>query len=1059
MRGLPRIFILLLVTFLVFDETASAQRITIKCKNERLEDAIRRIARKANIGIVYDRTIFKNKVRVSVDVDSMPVADLLDTLLSTQELGCMYIHNMYFITINKKPKYTLTGKVTDESGSPLEYVYVSDKCACASTFTDSSGEFTISVPLHTDSLIFTSIGYEAKWIKCDGNSYKVIKLIPQPKELDEAIVTGYEKRPPKTVLSPKVTRIDVNQSPVRDLLRIVKENIAGVYISSSAGLAGSSGRVQLRGPSSIGIVPGNLPPGDPLVIIDGVPFAEKRYTLPISSPLNDLGVQGRNHYENINVNDIESISLLKDAASTAIYGARGVNGVLAINTKQPKYEHVSWDVKASSGIGRMTTIPNMMNISNYLELRKEAFRNDSIAHYAGQIKPPDLFVWDTTRYTDFRNTLLSAYARNNDLHTSVSGRINLFQYFVSVGVMRDITLYTDHVTFSRASMHGRLAYRSDNRKFLIEFVKTYSSSYNKSGINELAGYLYQPPNIPRFNEDVHNTNISNDLFKLHLEYKLTPALCFSASLYQNKLFDDDRIVLPVQSQLITPPVLAATNTYNIMTSYGNRVYEPQLEYTDSIGKIKFTCLVGGAWQRVNSCIVSKTTGAYSTDSVPLNTDFSYAVKSSRYNYAGLYSSAVFQLKNTYMMSLTTHRDGSSRLGANGRYANFGAIGVGWVFYNDPFYGKFSPFLSYGKIKASYGITGNDQVDVNTYNKSWLFALNRRQFNNTTLPIHIAGEDLTWQMNRKLDLGIELRFLKDRISLDLDAYINRGSNQVIAYPTNSIGVNAVVLRNSSAVIVNKGLEILLKLNNNRIGALDWNANLQLAIPDNKLVSFPGLSTSIYANKLVVGKSLQIQQGYHYTGVDPASGLFQVADLNKDGKIEPGKDYRVFGDLNPKFFGNIQLKLNFKRWELKFLLKGVRQNGYSLLYQVYANAVPGADMINLPVEFLNRWRTPGDVSNIQRLSAMNNSVTRNAISNYVESDARITDASYIRLKNVQLSYNFYIPGILSERVSKVGIYLNAENLLTVTNYKDADPETQNIFIFPAQTMLMAGLRFSL
>lgn len=496
-----------------------------------------------------------------------------------------------------------------------------------------------------------------------------------------------------------------------------------------------------------------------------------------------------------------------------------------------------------------------------------------------------------------------------------------------------------------------------------------------------------------------------------------------------------------------------------MTSYANRIYEPQLEYTDSIGKIKFTCLVGGSWQRINSCIVSETSNVYSTDSVPGYTDFSYVIKSSRYNYVGLYSSAVFQLKNTYMMSLTAHRDGASRLRAKGRYANFGAIGVGWVFYNDPFYRKFSPFLNYGKIKASYGITGNDQVDVNNYNQSWLFALNRRQFNSTTLPIYIAGEDYTWQMNRKLDLGLELRFLKDRISLDVDAYMHRVSNQVIAYPNTSMGINAVVLRNSSAIVENKGLEVLLQLNNNRIGALSWYANLQLTIPNNKLLSFPGLSTSIYANKLVEDQSLLVQQGYHYTGVNPASGLFQVADLDKDGKIEPGKDYQVFGDLNPKFFGNIQLRLNFKRWEFKFLLKGVRQSGYSLLYQVYTNAVPGADMINLPVDFLNRWRKPGDLSNIQRLSAINNAATRNAISNYVESDARITDASYIRLKNVQLSYNFYIPGILSNRVNKLGIYLNAENLLTITNYKGADPETQNIFTFPAQMMLMAGLRFSL
>lgn len=1058
MHGLQRIFILWLVTFLIFDETASAQKITIKCKNERLEEVIGRIARKAGIGIVYDRKIFKNKVRVSVDVDGMPATDLLDTLLSRQGFDFLHVHNMYCIKVKQAPKNIITGKVTDESGAPLEYVLVIEKNGSAFTSTDSSGAFTITISLHADSLLFSSIGYEARWVKCDGNSHKLIKLIPQTKELDEAIVTGYEKRPPKNVLSPKVTKIDFYQSSSRDLLRIVKENIAGLFTVHSAGLPGSTSRLQLRGAASIGIVPGTLPPDDPLIIIDGVPYAEKRFTLPVRSPLNDLGIPGRNPYENINVNDIESISLLKDAESTAIYGARGVNGVLAINTKQAKYGLANWEVKVSSRIGRMTTIPSMMNTPQYLELREEAFQNDSITQYTG-VKPPDLFLWDTTKYTDFKNTLLSAYAKNYDLHTSVSGRTNLIQYLVSIGVMRDITFPADHVTFNRVSMHGRLTYRSNNRKLFFDLVNTNTTSYHRSGINELAGYLYQPPNIPRFNDDAYDSKISNDLFKVHIKYNLTPALRFSASLFQNKINDNDLVVFPKQAQLIIPPVLAANRRYNITTSYENSVTEPQLEYTDSIGKVKFIWLMGASWQQLNSLITSAPSCLYAADSLPGNTGFSYSNASSRYSYVGLFWRAEFQLKNKYMMSITAHRDATSRLRVNGRYANFGAIGVGWVFYNDLFYGKLSPFLDYGKIKVSYGITGNDQVDVNNYNKSWLFALNRRQFNSTTLPIHVAGEDYTWQMNRKLDLGIELRFLKDRISLDVDAYMHRVSNPVISYSEASMGINSVVLRNSSAVIENKGLEILFQLKNNRIRALEWYANLQLTIPKSKLLSFPGLSTSIYANKLVEGKSLLVQQGYHYTGVNPESGLFQVADLDKDGKIVPGKDYQVFGDLNPKLFGNIQLRLNFKRWELKFLLKGVRQSGYSLLYQVYANSVPGADMVNLPVDFLNRWRAAGDLTNIQRLSALNNTAVKNAISNFVESDARITDASYVRLTNVQLSYNFYIPGILRKSVNKLGVYLNAENIFTITKYKGADPETQNIFTFPAQTMLMAGLRFSL
>jgi hypothetical protein len=295
-------------------------------------------------------------------------------------------------------------------------------------------------------------------------------------------------------------------------------------------------------------------------------------------------------------------------------------------------------------------------------------------------------------------------------------------------------------------------------------------------------------------------------------------------------------------------------------------------------------------------------------------------------------------------------------------------------------------------------------------------------------------------------------------LNVEVYRNRTGNQIIGYPDPARGLQAKRVSNSSAIVQNKGLEITLQLKNNNLGPLKWYSNVILTLPKNKLLSFPSLSTSPYANTLVTGQSLTVQQGYTFTGVNPLSGLFEVADLNKDGRIDRTNDFKVLGDLDPRLYGSVKLGLNYNHWNMIFYLEGRVQKGFSMLSQFYANVAPGASMVNLPVEFLDRWRKPGDQSSIQRLSANNSFDTRNAISKFIESDARLTSASYLRLSYIDLNYELLFHKKNKVYSGRLSFHLTADNLFTITKYKKADPQIQNIFTLPQQTSMAAGIRFS-
>jgi len=368
------------------------------------------------------------------------------------------------------------------------------------------------------------------------------------------------------------------------------------------------------------------------------------------------------------------------------------------------------------------------------------------------------------------------------------------------------------------------------------------------------------------------------------------------------------------------------------------------------------------------------------------------------------------------------------------------------------------FLSFGKLRSSYGITGSDQIGDYQYLDSWSSTVNPYQGTSGLYPTRLLNTDYSWETNRKLAIGLDLGFLKDRILISGDYYYNRSSNHLLSYSLPSQTGFTSILENLPATIQNNGWEFSVNTKNINSDKFKWQTTFNLTIPSNKLVSFPGIATSSYAGTYTVGQSLNTRRGLEYTGVDPTTGVVTFKDQNGDGIIN-SSDVVNIGNLDPKFYGGLQNTFSYKSLSLNVFFQFAKQLGENDFEDIYAN-IPGS-LTNLPATVLNRWQKPGDHSLIQMATANPGTAAYNAASLFTEysNSAEISDASYIRFKNVSLSYNLPKKWLQRLNISNIRFYILGQNLLTITKYKDGDPETQSYYTIPPLRTLTAGFQITL
>ncbi|HEX6430810.1 MAG TPA: hypothetical protein VF008_24130, partial [Niastella sp.] len=315
---------------------------------------------------------------------------------------------------------------------------------------------------------------------------------------------------------------------------------------------------------------------------------------------------------------------------------------------------------------------------------------------------------------------------------------------------------------------------------------------------------------------------------------------------------------------------------------------------------------------------------------------------------------------------------------------------------------------------------------------------------------------SWEVSRKLEAAFDLGLFKDRLMISVAWYRNRSGNQLVSYSLPGLtGFNNYAAKNSSALVQNTGWEVGLQTKNKLNKHWQLNGNVLLTIPRNKLISFPNLATSSYAHKLFIGQSLSVLEGYGYAGVNMVSGLFEFIDKDGDGAIKFPDDYQILDHFDPAWYGSIQTNLQYKSWQLDVFLEIRKQRAYSCLYSRDAYPFPGTMLVNQPALVLNRWPQNHDDAALQQFSTGANDAAIDAIDRFLQSAGIIEDASFCRLRNVELSWYFPTQWLKNISLKNCRMYMQAQNLFTITRYKGTDPETRNLFTLPPLRTIAVGI----
>jgi len=1074
--------VLLLTAFLCLQAGATgyAQTINLSLKDAKLERVFKEIEKQSDYRFVYTREQLESTSTLSVEVKNASIKTVLDICFKGQPVTYT-LEEQYVIVkrkdIDKKTEepafipVVISGKIVDEEGNAIPGATIALKGSPIAIASDDKGEWKLEYNGNYSIIIVSSIGYAPKEVYITGRNFFRVVLEKVISSLDETIIIAYGKTTQRlsTGSVSKVTSAEISKQPVSNVLAALEGRVASLIINQTTGVSGGKFKVEIRGRNSI------TQGSEPLFVIDGVPFASNNNSInQLKSALASFAGQGLSPFNGLNPSDIESIEILKDADATAIYGSRGANGVVLITTKKGKNGKTNINVNIYSGFSKVSRTMDMMNTQQYVQMRKEAFLNDQVT--PGISNAPDLLVWDTTRYTDLKKILIGGKSYVSDAQISLSGGNTNTQFLLGGGYHYESSIFSRELSDKRGSFHLNLHHNSTNQKFTANLTGNYSYDNNQLTSNDLTSYLTLPPNLPQLYTDDGRLNweeggvgfinplgdllrkytakTDNLLSNLQLGYQLVPGLTIKTSFGYNIILVDETSFVPKLSRNPqTSPSASAIFGNNRFNSWS---IEPQAEYQKNIGKGKLHVLIGSSWQQiVNKRSTIQGTG-YTNDALlgSINGASSLTVTDgySQYRYTAFFGRINYNWRDKYILNLTGRRDGSSRFGPNKQFANFGAAGAAWIFSNESFIKKKLSFLSFGKLRGSYGVTGNDQIGDYQYLDSWSPTSNRYQ-STSLVPTRLFNGDYSWEINKKVEGSIELGFLKDRILFSGTFFRNQSSNQLVNYSLPSQTGFQNIIRNFPAVVENKGWEITLATINFSNKNFKWTSAANLTIPQNTLVSFPGLKSSSYASNYVEGKSLSIVYGYHLLGVDPATGIYQFEDVDKDGTISL-KDYVPSYNLDPKFYGGLNNTFNYKNWELSVFFEFRKQTGFNYNNYPINNFTPGM-MFNLPVIMLNRWQRPGDIRNIQQFT-QDYTPAFDAQYNFTLSDGRFSDASYARLKNLYLAYS--LPEPLKKKIHLNGcrFYLAGQNLLTITNYEGSDPETQNLFILPPLKTLTAGIQ---
>lgn len=1087
-------------------------QVTLKETSAPLEKVLKAIKKQSAYDLFFNETLIKAKGKpVVVNVANVPVEEALAQVFKNQDQLTYTITGRIISIKEKKLEVVvnelvnpnpvslpltkdISGKITDADGNPLAGANIKIKGTLLGTSSNAEGIFILKGVDDNATIEISFVGYEAMSLKVKDRTSFIVSLKAKEESLQEVVVNkGYYTEKQKLSVSNvgRVTAKDIEKQPVTNPLLALQAMVPGLEITQDNGNPGSGVRFRIQGRTNLL----NLTQSNPLIIIDGVPYPAQN--LPTLQPgMLGNGILGGSVGDNIsggstlsfiNPSDIESIEVLKDADATAIYGSRAANGAILITTKRGKPGNMKVDMTMEQGWGRVPVKLDLLNTSQYLEMRMEAKRNNFASISATDYDINGL--WDTTRYTDWQKELIGGTAYFTRASTSIAGGSSSANYRLGGTYSKETSVFPGNFADSKGSINVNLNGNDKNQRLQVSFSGSFMFDKNKLPGKDFTELIFLPPNAPAlykqdgtlnwapdangssswtnplaYNQNLFDNTAYNLVTNISGSYKILPDLKIRANFGFNQLISDqfmgtlDAGIMPENRASL---LRTGTTTHNLIRSW---ITEPQIDYSGlKLLGGTMEALLGVTFQEQVSEGLSVLAYGQSSDqmlrSLAAATGFNVVNYNSVYRYSGIYTRINYQAKERYLLNISARRDGSSRFGHNNLFSNFWGVGAGWIFSEEPLFKKHLPFINFAKIRGSYGLMGNDQIGDYQFMSlfsSPSYTLGDINYQGVRSMIgSLSNPDLQWEETRKLQLGLEIGAFQNRVLTNITYFRNRTGNSLGNVNMPIIAGANFLIMNFPALIENSGWELTINTENIKSKNFSWSSSLNLTIPRNKLVDFPDLKNSTSANSLVIGQPLGMSKTYSYFGIDPLSGQFLVHD-NKGGlTITPNSatDQTVWLNRNQAIYGGLQNSLEFKGFQISFFLQYVYQKGFDFLQTgvsmpgVFQSFLP--QQANQPVQVMNRWQKPGDQTNYARFSTTSVGFT--------PGDRGFKELPYLRLQNISLSYQLNAELLRRIKIKSCKIFAHARNLFTWTNYQGLNPESKSVSSIPPLRLITVGGNF--
>ncbi|HTD99662.1 MAG TPA: TonB-dependent receptor [Mucilaginibacter sp.] len=980
---------------------------------------------------------------------------------------------------------TVTGKVTDQKdGLPLPGVSVTVKgLSAGGTQTTLNGSYSITVPAGSHTLVFRYIGYKQVERPVTGSTVDV-QLETDSKQLSEVVVVGYgtQKRASITGSIATVSGKETENVPVTTFEQALQGKTAGVNIQANNGKLGQGIKISVRGTASIS---GGT---QPLVVIDGIIANQIDLSNngATSDPLADL-----------NFNDVESFQVLKDAAASAIYGARGSNGVIIITTKKGKLGAAKINFNAQFGYSKPSGYRKFLNTQQWLQLEERAAVGAAPQDVANGFEPDlETALADEKDYIEGKFTSLSAgstdWTKNNtdwqkqafrtapqqQYDLNFTGGTEKTTYFIGGQALNQTGILKGN-QFQRYS--GRVnidtkIFSSLDVGMNLNFTHTFNKRVGnddsfatplqivalspvtpvidpRTGLisgtppGSSSSYpLYYNPLISVDNAYFH-TNVYRTLGNVFANWDIVDHLTFRSEFGVDQTNqNEDSYFSSLTARDTGTPHGFGRNTNSDVVNFTVNNY---LTYKNTLARDHSLDLtVGNSYQYSHSTANDVQGQQFPSDAYKQIASAAVISAGSssqaEFSFVSYFARANYAYKGRYLLSGSVRSDGSSRFGINNRYGIFPAGSIGWILSEEDFMKKFNS-LSSLKIRASYGLTGN--AEIGNYAALGLFSGNAG-YNGVAGQsfFQLQNPDLKWEKTAQVDIGLDWGFFNNRLSGSFDFY--RKNTRDLLLNVNipeTLGIGTQL--QNLGKLYNQGFEITLS-SENFVGKFKWSTNFNASYNKNVVTYVQGqiINEGADLNRVIEGQPIGVFYGREYAGVDPANGdaIFYLNTKNADGTLNRGttSDYNAaqnvpLGDPTPHWTGGITNNFAYKGFDLSFTIYGSFGNKIYNGGGQYMSAEASNGLDNQTIDQMRYWDKPGDITDIPE--------PRLFYANGTDPSSRyLSSGSYVRLKTATLGYTFPKAVLAKLKIDRLRIFVNGFNLFKITKYKGWDPEVNTDFL---------------